>query len=235
MALKTKSKNKTALKRTAPAVKKAAVKVKAPKPGAKLSPGERLAAAREKAAANKAAGIAPKKSNRTPRVTYTYKPPEDFKPFFMDVRFRTSKDGLLGPQFKMERIKGNWDNKEAKRFNMLEYDVPTALAFISRLSSRMFATKPEKRPTGNTVFRLIVRVTVSKSDKLPAPTMKARVASVSKLIKSKKTGKPRLVEITDKKDADRKHMVRQARFLGGAFTNTQLPPSAARRKKNDEE
>ncbi len=211
-----------------PAVKKAAAK-----PAGR---GDALAKARaaRTAAGGKPAAKKAAATTRTPKKVFTYKPPEDMKPFFMDVKFRTGADGLPTHSISCERVRGRWDNEAAKRFDMFEYDAKTVAAFMGRLGGKLFAPNPEKRLPGNTTFRVIVRVAVRKSEKLPAPTLAARVTNIARYTKSAKTGKLIAKWLEDAKDADRRRIRAVSRFLGGAFTNVQLPPSG-RRTKADEE
>lgn len=185
----------------------------------------------EKARLARAANKGSKKPVKKP--AFIYPPPSDFKPYFMDVKFKTDKDGLLGPQVLVERVRGRWDNENAKRWDMSQYDQPTVSAFLARLGGVMFAPSPAKRLPGGTAFRVIVRVSVRKKEGVK-PTLNGRIVQIARYEQSAKTGKLRAKWLEDSKDLDRRRLRRASRHLGGAFTKTLLPPSTRRSKKEEE-
>jgi hypothetical protein len=226
------------------ATTKTTKKTTAKKPAAK---GAGLAAWR----AAKAAGKVPAKKSttrattrapRTPPVEFPA--PPDFKPFFAEVKFRTGEDGLLMPKFVVNRIRGRWDNPEAKRFDMLEYDQQTALALVSRLSGRLFAPNQLKRLTANKSFQVVLRVALRRKKnakgKVISETLGARIVSIGHYVKKKDSTKsilrwfnPREKE-ADKVNVDRRKIQSANRFLAGSFVNVQLPPSGRKSKGEDE-
>lgn len=219
MALIKKGGKKPAVKKSVPA-KKASSKTLTPLEKARLA---------------KAAGKKPgTKKPAAKKPVFVHTPPSDFKPFFMDVKFKTSKDGLLGPQFLVERVRGRWDNEDAKRWDMSQYDPLTVAAFLSRLGGVLFAPNPVRRLPGNTPYRLIVRVSVRKKEGAK-PTLNARIAQIARYEESAKTGKMRAKWLEDTKDPDRRRLRRISRHLGGAFTKVLLPPSGRRSKKEEAE
>lgn len=186
-----------------------------------------------------------KKPARKKRVVFNFEAPSDHKPAFVEMYFQTAADGLLMPRFAMTRVRGNWMNPEAKRFNMLEYDLPTAMAAYSRLSGRLFAPAPSNRLTPNTQFRVVLRVNTRK----PSDTNGLEYNALSVLIKdvarrakfkNKKTGKVvvKWKSFTKEDLADKNPDFRKIRstrlILPGAFTNMQLPPSTRKVKGEDE-
>lgn len=182
--------------------------------------------------------------------------PSDFKPASLDLRFATGPDGLLSSatKFKVERIKGKWDNPEAKRYDMLEYDAHTVVVMLARLQAMTFAANIEKRLPAKTKFRVIIRVTKRAAD----DSLAARVIAAGTLGASA-AGKPKWMwfsmdknhkKETIKTDAEtgKKTKVvrmivdpvfskirRSAKHLAGAFVNIQLPPSGRRPKAEAEE
>lgn len=192
-----------------------------------------------------------KPAKKKPQVLF--QPPSDFKPAFLNVVFKTSADSLMSPKFKVERVRGRWDNPDAKKFDLAEYDVPTLVALFSRLNARLFATNPAKRLPKNTVFRVILRVTHRK----PTDSLACRVVTAATLGKSA-SGKPKWMWFSTEKDfviertvtdeeTGKKKVVkrkvmnptysqirRAGRLLAGAFTQFQLPPSRKKAAAEEE-
>jgi hypothetical protein len=160
----------------------------------------------------------------------TFDAPSDMKPCFIELAFRTQADGLIGPSFRCLRVRGNWTNEAAKRFDMMEYDAPTVVAIISRIAARTFATNALRRLPANTAFKVILRAGMRKAD----GTIIAGIKSISKQVKSAKTGKATWKELVDKTDPVYRKMRSCARFMPGAFVHLQLPPSTRRGKKEDD-
>lgn len=198
-------------------------------PAKKMSPAERLAAAR---AARKSGTAKPAAKKRK---VVTFAAPGDFRPCFLEVTFRTGADGLIS-QSQVLRVKGRWDNPEAPRFDMKDYDAMTQAALMARLGGRYFATNPEKRLTAKSQYFLVIRVAQNKTE----GTLRARVAACAKFIKSEKTGKLVRVWFNKEKEAHKKDPIFRKlrsvnRFLAGAFTGIQLPPSRRKAKEAAEE
>lgn len=223
------------LKSKKPAKKVVAKKVikSATKTGTKSKSSKELTPIQKAQLARKKGGTGAK---RPRKPTIDFFPPADFKPFAVDIKFKTGKDGLLMPDFQVERIRGRWNNEDAKRWDMMEYDAATVTALMSRLGGLMFAPNVVKRLPANTGYRIILRVALRKvsadSDK---KKLGVSIAAIARYIKSKKTGKMKATWLTDAKDADRRRLRRSAKHLAGAFTKVMLPPSGRRSKKETEE
>lgn len=172
-----------------------------------------------------------KSAKKAKPVKITFKAPEDMKPCFLELTLRTQEDGLLGPTFKAIRVKGNWTNPDAKRFDMMEYDAPTVAALMARLGARTFATNAAKRLPAKTAYRLVIRAGKRAAD----DSLMAGIKSIAVQAKSAKTGKSVWKELTDKTDPVRRKIRSAAKFLPGAFTSMQLPPSGKRSKKEADE
>lgn len=171
-------------------------------------------------------------AKRSPVKKITFQAPSDFKPCFIEVMFKMGKDGLASPQYKVTRIQGRWENPDAKRFDMLEYDAQTVLAMMSRLNGRLFAPNILRRLPANSSFKLILRVSKRSADN----TLMASVKEAARLI-VKEGAKPKWKWYSDKKDPIYRKLRSANRFLAGAFTKIQLPPRPVRgsRKAADEE
>ena len=167
---------------------------------------------------------------RVPPVKITFDAPSDMKPCFIEFMFRTQADGLIGPSVKAIRVKGQWTNPNAKRFDMMDYDAYTVGAIMARLGARTFATNILKRLPANTAFKLVIRAGVRSAD----GTLISSIKSVSKQVKTK-SGKALWKELVDKTDQNYRKIRSVARFLPGAFVNLQLPPSGRVPKKGDED
>ncbi len=185
----------------------------------------------KKAGSSKSSGKTGKTKAKAKPAKITFDAPSDMKPCFIEFFFRTQEDGLIGGGVKCQRVKGNWSNPEAKRFDMLEYDPQTVIAITSRFAARTFATNAGKRLPANTAFKIIIRAGLRKADN----TLMGGVKSIAILKKSEKTGKSRWAEIEDAKDPVRRKLRSVGRFIPGAFVNLQLPPSTRRSKKDADE
>lgn len=175
------------------------------------------------------ASKASKSSAKKKPAKITFKAPSDMKPCFVELMFKTQADGLIGPQFKAIRVKGNWTNPEAKRFDMMTYDAPTVVAIIARVAARTFAAGVAKRLPANTAYRLVIRAGKRAADN----TLMGGIKSTAVLAKSEKTGKSRWKELTDKTDPVRRKLRSISRLIPGAFVNMQLPPSGRQKKEID--
>lgn len=172
-----------------------------------------------------------KKPKAAKPAKVTFPAPADFKPCFVDVMFKTQKDGLIGPAIKAVRIKGQWTNENAKRYDMMTYDATTVVSLMARIGARTFAAGVAKRLPSGTSFRLIVRVGKRTAD----DTILASVKSISRMVKSKTSGKSKWKEMTDKTDPVRRKLRSVGRFLPGAFVNIQLPPTKKRKEETEED
>jgi hypothetical protein len=147
--------------------------------------------------------------------------PSDFKPFFAEVEFSTGTDGLIAAgSVEVSRVRGKWDNTEAPRYKMSEYDQATLVAVACRLSSVTFASNILKRLPGETRFKLIVRVSRRAADNSLASTI--REAAMSNA-----AGKLRWFK--EKADPTYRRLRRANRILPSAFVCVQLPPIKRRK------
>lgn len=129
----------------------------------------------------------------------TWAAPADFKPHFVELTFKTERDGLLGSQFKAVRVTGSYDFEdpmnidEKKKADLIGYDVPTMVGIQSRLSAVMFRSNADRKypadvkernktekykheASGETRERLVYRV----AHRLPANTTFRMVIRVNK-------------------------------------------------------
>lgn len=211
-------------------------------------------------AKKKSAGSAPAKKTASNRPTLTakqkkklveFKAPSDMKSAYYELKFVVQHDGLISPNINVERIKGSWDNPEAKRFNLATYDVATLVGIASRLQAAGYSSNFFRRWPAGAKLGMFIRASVSKATGLITVSVKAGYQMVEgssgKLKKQwftiekepkKVDGKTVRNEDGSKKmisviDPTYKKMRRAARLLRGAFVANQLPPSTGRRKKAD--
>jgi len=191
--------------------KKAAPAAKKPAPATKKAP------------AKKTAGAA-----KRPRpAPITFEAPSDFKPAFFEVQFAVGEDGLMVPaSFGAKRVRGRWDNAEAKRYDMAEYDPVTLLGIATRFAYITFAPNVAKRLPAGSKFQLVLRVAKKAAD----GTLTARVVAARYV---NDAGKWKWY--TDKADPIYRKLRRAAKVLPSAFVAVQLPPSGRRTKKSDED
>jgi len=159
---------------------------------------------------------------RPPKILF--KAPEDFKPAFFEVTFATMRDGLVnGASLKVNRVRGRWDNEDAKRFDLRTYDLPTYTAIATRLGT-IFAPNIAKRLPPNARFYAILRCNRKSADGSLSVILKAlRQGALNK-----ETGKVKYSKwIADKKDVVWRLVRKSTRFLPAAFVKVQLPPSVA--------
>jgi hypothetical protein len=177
---------------------------------------------------------------RKPRPVINFAPPPDFKPADVEFYFKTAADGLLSPKIAMTRVKGRWVNPEALRFNMIEYDMPTVAAFMSRLQAKLFTSNVDRRLPKNTSYRVVARVASRKPNEkngLDKEILTVAIRDVAKRVKLT-NGKHKWKSFkTDqvKSNPDYAKIRRTRPVLAGAFTDFQLPPSTRRSKKTEEE
>ena len=168
---------------------------------------------------------------RKPPIKITFDAPSDMKACFIEFMFRTQADGLIGPHIKAIRVKGQWTNPNAKRYDMMTYDPLTVAALMSRLGARTFATNPLKRLPATTAFKIVIRVGLRTAD----GTLLSSIKSIAKQVKSTKSNKSLWKELVDKTEPSYRKIRSAARFLPGAFVNIQLPPSGRVPKKGDDD
>ena len=161
----------------------------------------------------------------------TFKAPADFKPSFFEIVFATLRDGLVnGSSINIQRVRGNWTNEEAKRFNLAEYDMPTYNAIIARLGA-IYAPNVLKRLPPKTKFTLVIRVNRKAAD----GTLSVLVKGIKQTSPSLKTpGKFVSKWFADKKDPTYRKIRKIAAILPGAFIVVQLPPAGRQKKAADE-
>ena len=190
-------------------------------PVRKASPAKK-AAAKKTAPAKKAAGT------RTPPVKLLFQAPPDFAPAFFELIFATGEDGLIAPDgVSMNRVKGNWTNENAKRFDMSGYDIATMMATVSRFASISFAANPIKRLPANMKFFIVLRCNRRSKD--------GSLAVILKSVSRCPADKTKFKVFTDKTDPVLRRLRRAARVLPSAFTQVQLPPSRRRTNSAEEE
>ncbi len=179
-----------------------------------------------------------KKTKRAPLPTW--KAPEDFKPFFLEVNFKTEKDGLPGQTIQAIRYQGRYDPKadDSKKFDLSTYDIPTLLGIQARLSMTQFHATGRPTSKGvptrlerDGVYRVVLRVGKKKADN----SLTARIKDVY-IAKKKASGKVKAV-LLDKKDPAVRKIKKANRYLAAAFKNVLVPPkrTKSRRKDADEE
>lgn len=193
-------------------------------------PPVRTAAAKKAAPARRPVAAKPKPLTADQKKKLVmFKAPEDFKPAFFEVKAVTQHDGLISPGVVIERIKGQWDNPEAKRFNLAEYDVPTLVGITSRLQASFYKANFHGRLPAKTRIGIVIRCSANRTTGLMSVSVKAAYT----MVKNEATGKLKKKWFTDKTDLTYRKIRRAARLLRGAFVTVQLPPSPTRRKKDD--
>lgn len=188
----------------------------------------------------KKAGGAPAKKVAAPanltveqkKKLFLHKAPSDFKPFWMELNFQTLKDGMIGPKFSANRVKGRWDNADAKRFDMTQYDAPTVTALLARIGGLAYATNPVRRLSPGKSFGIVLRVSKASATGTVNCSLTAAKRTITKDGTTKWSWFNKEKHMTD---ADYKKLRRMVRFLRGAFVNVQLPPSGRAPKKGESE
>ena len=181
---------------------------------------------------DKASGAVAKKAPSTRPAPVVFKAPADFKPAFFEVEFATMRDGLVnGASVKINRVKGNWTNAEAKRYDLSTYDQATLNGVVARLGA-IYAPNILKRLPLKTKFGLVLRVNKRAAD----GNLSVLFKGIKQSIESKKTpGKFVWKWFEDKSDVTYRKIRKISRILPSAFVNVQLPPSGRQPKKTDEE
>ena len=189
------------------------------KPAAKAAPAKKgFPAKKTGASAKKAAPAKPKPQ---------WMAPADFKPAFFKFAFATDQEGLIDPaSVQGQRVRGRWDNPEAKTYDLREYDVNTLVGFIARMSAAVWGTNPTRRIPGETTYQMVVRVTKRSA----TGALAVRIVGVHHKVEGKK-GK----WFEDKTDPTFRKIRRAARWLPAAFTDVQLPPSRSTKRKVEAE
>lgn len=153
--------------------------------------------------------------------------PADFKPAFFKFAFATDQEGLIDPaSVQGQRVRGRWDNPEAKTYDLREYDVNTLVGFIARMSAAIWGTNPTRRIPGETTYQMVVRVTKRSA----TGALAVRIVGVHHKVEGKK-GK----WFEDKTDPTFRKIRRAARWLPAGFTDVQLPPSRSTKRKAEAE
>lgn len=214
------------LKKTTPAAKPT------PKVAAKTAPKvakpatDEADAGSEKKSGRKAPPVG---KGRAPNpIKPTWQAPSDFKPSFYSFRFKTDRWGLIDTRSVFgERIRGRWDNPDAKRWDLSEFDPATLRGFAMIMSAAIYAPNPGKRLPPNQPFLCIVRAGKASETNI----LRARLVAVG--TKTKADAKLRWFE--DKTDPAYRRLRRVNRSLPSAFVDAQLPPLARKKSSADEE
>lgn len=166
---------------------------------------------------------------------YVWEAPADFTPFFLEVKFKTEEDGMLGGTVVATRYKGKYDprDEDKRKWDLATYDVPTLIALQARLNGVVFHStgRPAgngetRRLTPNTLYKLLIRVGSKKADK----SLTAGIKAVWRKQWSEKHEKFKVVKL-DKEDHEFRRIRKASRHLPVAFKNTIAPPKGVRMKK----
>lgn len=184
--------------------------------------------------------------------TYTYVPPSDFKPFFLEVTFKTEQDGMLNlhNEFQVNYHRGRYDDDEKKKYDMWDFDPKTVASIFARMAPKLFhatgrklvnkaGQEVPKRLEPNKVYRVVFRIIAKKDpngvhEKIIGVALKH--VFITKKVKSKATGKStvKIVELNNK-DPYRRMIAGAAKFMACAFKEMLQPPKGRRPKKVEEE
>jgi hypothetical protein len=194
----------------------------------------------------KADGKSAKKAKKKPLPTF--KAPEDFKPHFLLVQFKTEADGLIGTQVKATRYQGRFDREadDKKKADLGSYDPATLLGVAARIAGVTYkATNDKKFPTdvkerasfkgaarlpAKTMFQVLLRIGRKSADN----SLTAGVKQVWQAVTSAKTGRLKLQEL-EKTDVCYRAIRKSSRFLPAAFVAVQAPPKRTRGNRKDED
>lgn len=196
---------------------KAGAKPAAKKPGFPAAGPKKVLTGAEKKAAEA------KKKERLRLVSF--EAPSDFRAAYFELKMVVQHDGMISPNARLERIKGSWDNPEAKRYNLAEYDVPTLVGVVSRLQASCYSSNVTRRLPAGSKFGVYLRCSANKETGLMNVSVKAAYE-----LKGEKNKK---VWFEDRANPVYRKIRRAARLLRGAFVKVQLPPSTGRRVKVD--
>lgn len=162
------------------------------------------------------------------QIKPTWDAPSDFKPAFFAFRLKTDRWGLVDTRSVFgERIRGRWDNPDAKRFDMAEYDVATLRGFAMIVAASTYAPNPARRLPPNQPFLFIVRASKAAETGI----VRARLVAIATKTKADK----KLVWFEDKKDPLYRRLRRANRCLPSAFVDAQLPPTPKKKTAEDAE
>jgi hypothetical protein len=191
------------------------------KKGKDLSPLEKARLARAKGGKGKNKKA---KKNAPP----TFKPPEEFKPFFFRAAVKIAKDGFPS-DIKMVRIKGSLTNENAKTVDMSVWDPQTYTRFCTRYGVGVFATNQLKRLPAGMMIKFAGRVSVKSS----TGGLNVGLKEFRLVDPSTKKGK----EIGPKtKEAPIYRLARKpAKFLAAAFVGVKPFPTGAELKAMSKE
>lgn len=168
-------------------------------------------------------GKAKKKKARKPLPVF--KPPEDFKAAFIEVKLRIGKDGVL-EDCSARRYAGRTDTDNVKVLPMQLYDVRTMLRIGMRLAGPNFIRNEGKRLPGNSVAVMLIRVG-TKSD---TGGLVTRVRDIK--FQEGRDGK---MKTLNRKSPIFRALRKANRLLPGAFTMMKPFPSKAEYKALTEE
>lgn len=183
--------------------------------------------------------------------TYTYVPPSDFKPFFLEITFKTEQDGMLNlhNDFQVNYHRGRYDDDEKKKYDMWDFDPKTVASIFARMAPKLFhatgrkllnkaGQEVPKRLEPNKVYRVVFRVLAKKDpngvhDKIIGVILKH--VFITKKVKSKATGesKVKIIELNTK-DPYRRMFGGAVKFMACAFKEMLQPPKGRRKKKDEE-
>lgn len=160
-------------------------------------------------------GKAKKKKARKPLPVF--KPPEDFKAAFIEVKLRIGKDGII-EDCTARRYAGRTDTDNVKVLPMQLYDMRTMLRIGMRLAGANFIRNEGKRLPGNSTAVMLIRVgTNSKTDGLVT-----RVREIK--FQEGRDGKMRTL---NRKNPIFRALRKANRVLPGAFTTMKPFPTKA--------
>lgn len=158
---------------------------------------------------------------RAALVKPVWEAPSDFAPASFAFKLRSDRWGMVDTRsVSGERIRGRWDNADAKRFDLATYDHATLRAFAMAISAATYATNPARRLPPNQAFLFIVRCVKAKDTGI----LRARFIAIATKSKTDK----KLVWYEDKKDLVYRKLRRAARILPSVFVDVQLPPKIRR-------
>ena len=166
------------------------------------------------------------------KATYpTWKAPVDFKSHVLEILVKTDKDGLLAPVIRLTRYRGQFDPNAdpRKKWVVNEYDMPTCMGVLSRLSMVTFVNSMAKRLPANTKFRIVIRVGMSKARGNVLTCSFKQIDQIDR----KPNGKAKITPL-DKKDPIYRKFRKAGRLLPAAFVNVLMPPKRTRQKKAEE-
>lgn len=183
-----------------------------------------------------------------PQREYTFDVPADFKPFFLEVIFRTDIDGMLNlhEEFKVNYHRGRYDDDEAKKRDMYEYDPLTVSSLFVRLgmltyhpTGKIGTNGTPKRLEPSTVYKAVFRIQARLNKAAGDDAPKILGASLQKVwmsIRVKVDGKTkrRAVEL-GKTDPYYRLIRKSSAYLPAAFKGMIQPPKRGRKNKTDEE